>query len=72
MKRSELCKYPQFEVVEISVSESHTYCSPQGIIEALHKSIGNSFDEIVEDLVSPVSQCVNELCEVFIACEFSL
>ncbi len=72
MKNTEFCEYPEFEVDNIPVSESDAYCYPQSIIDALDEPVGNSFDEVVEDLVSPVFQCGNKLCQIFIACTFGL
>ena len=68
MKSVKFCKYTEFEVVEIPVSESDAYCCPQSVVDALDKPVGNSFDEGVEDLISPVSQCFYELLQILIAC----
>ena len=55
MKTAELSVRSKFKVVETPVPESHAYYSSQTIVETLNESIGDSFDEIIEDLVSPVS-----------------
>lgn len=61
VKCSEFRKYPEFEVSEIPVAECDAYYCPQSIIGALDESVGNSLDEVVEPLVSPVFQGVEEL-----------
>jgi len=72
VKSGEFSKDPDLEIGEISVSKSDAYGCPQSIVDALDEAVGNTFNEVVEDLVLPVLQCGKETCQVFIACGFGL
>ncbi len=70
VKSSELCERSKLKINEISVTESREYHRSQSIIELLDESVGDSFDEIVEDFLFPVFECGNKFGKAFVACWF--
>ena len=72
MKSSESCEHPELEVAEIPITERGAYYCSQCIVGAFDESVADSFDEIVEDLVSPIFQGANELGKKFVTRAFGL
>jgi hypothetical protein len=72
VKSSESCEHPELEVVEIPITERGAYYYSQRIVGAFDEPVADSFDEIVQDLVSPIFQSANELCKKFVTRAFGL
>ena len=70
VKTTELCACSQFKIDKISVTKSHADYRSQPIIETLDESIGDAFDEVVENFLSPVFECSNKFGQIFVACMF--
>ena len=72
VKISESCEHPELEVAEIPIAKCGAYYCSQCIVGAFDESVADSFDEVVQDLVSPIFQGANELCKIFVTRTFGL